>query len=164
MPKISLIAALSVNGVIGIANRLPWHLPADWENFHRVTKGKIFIQGRLSYQAADALHSERQDLVLSRNSSLELPAGARRIDSLEAALALVQDEEEVFVLGGASVFKQALPFASYLYLTIVHGVFDGDAFFPPIDWRKWELVRSCRHPQDDEHSHALAMNEYVCRK
>jgi dihydrofolate reductase len=163
MATVSLIAAMSLNHVIGQENHLVWNLPADWENFQRVTEGHIFIMGRKSYQAEDALISDRHNLILSRQENLSLGENSEQVQSLEQALEHTRGEEEIFILGGASVFEQALPLADYLYLTIVHDFFDGDAFFPVVDWRNWQLTKSRLHRKDERHDYTFAMNEYQRR-
>lgn len=163
MAKVSLIAAMSLNRVIGLDNHLVWDLPADWENFRRVTEGHVFIMGRKSYEAEDALISDRYNLILSRQKNLELGEKCEQVLSLEQALAQSREEEEVFILGGASIFEQALPFADYIYLTIVHDFFEGDAYFPEVDWRNWRLTKSHLHQKDERHAHFFAMNEYERR-
>ncbi|MCB0635498.1 MAG: dihydrofolate reductase [Lewinella sp.] len=161
---IALIAAMDLHRLIGAGNRLPWHLPADWAHFQAVTDGKPFIMGRKSYQAVDALISSYRNIILTSKAELPTEAHTALAGSLEEALAMLADEPEVFILGGASVFEQALPMADYLYLTIVHGFFEGDAYFPKVDWTEWTLVRSRRHYADAENSHTMALNEYQRRK
>jgi dihydrofolate reductase len=160
-PHLYLIAAMSENGVIGQFNRLPWHLPDEWAHFRKVTEGKAFIQGRKSFEAADALHSSYKNVVLSRNEDLKSSAKTVRAGDLNEGIALLKDENEVFVLGGASVFEQALPLAEKLYLTIVHTTLEGDAYFPKINWDEWELISSEYHKTDERHDYAFSMNLYV---
>ncbi|MEO0778233.1 MAG: dihydrofolate reductase [Bacteroidota bacterium] len=160
MRKIALIAAMSENRVLGKDNKLVWELPADWENFRRVTAGQAFVMGRVSYESEDMLFSDRLNVILSRRPQLELPEGFVRAPDLPAALDLLADEETVFILGGGQVFAQSLPLASYLYLTIVHHEFEGDAFFPPVDWSQWEMVRSVFHPVDDHHAYPFSLQEF----
>ena len=162
-PQLKLIAAMSINHVIGNDNRLPWHLPGDWENFQRVTAGHIFIMGRKSFFNEDALVSDRHNYIISRQTELDLPTNSTRVASLEEAIKQCADEEAVFILGGASIFTAAIAQADYLYLTIVHDIFSGDAFFPSINWSQWEYLHGSRHPQDKHHSHAFAMNVYQRR-
>lgn len=160
-PHLYIIAAMSENQVIGQNNQLPWHLPDEWEHFRKVTGGKAFIQGRKSYEAADALHSSHKNIVLSRSRNLENTDKTQYASDLQAGIALLHDENEVFVLGGASVFEQALPFMEKLYLTIVHTTIEGDAYFPKINWKEWELISSEFHPTDERHKYAFSMNLYV---
>ena len=159
--KIALIAAMSENHVIGQDNKLPWHLPADWENFHRVTAGKPYVMGRKSYESEDALISANKNVILTRHpEQLNLPANCQAVDSIEKALELLQEEPVIFILGGAEVYAQTLDLANYLYLTIVHHVFGGDAFFPEIDWNQWEMVDEQKFAPDDRHAYSFSINEY----
>ena len=160
MAKISLIAAMSENHVIGIENRLPWRLPKDWENFRKVTENKAFIMGRKSYEAEDKLVSDYKNVIISRKPNYPLSENEILAGSVEEALSILESEGEVFILGGAEIFNQCLHLADYLYLTIVHGNFEGDAFFPVINWANWELTKSVKHDIDDKHEYAFSLNEY----
>lgn len=160
-PHLYIIAAMSENQVIGQNNRLPWHLPDEWVHFKKVTDGKPFLQGRKSFEAADALHSSYRNVVLSRNENLEKSDKTERANDLNAGIALLKDENEVFVLGGASVFEQALHLVEKLYLTIVHTTVEGDAYFPKLVWDEWELISSEFHDKDDRHEYSFSMNLYA---
>lgn len=160
-PHLYIIAAMSENHVIGQHNRLPWHLPDEWKHFRKVTEGKAFITGRKSFEAPDALHSSYRNVVLTRNQQLETSADTELANDLNDGIALLQDENEVFVLGGASVFEQALPLVERLYLTIVHTTIEGDAFFPNVNWDEWALISSDYHTTDEDHAYAFSMNLYV---
>ncbi|MEL6656624.1 MAG: dihydrofolate reductase [Bacteroidota bacterium] len=159
-PQLNLIAAMSVNHVIGNKNRLPWHLPADWKNFKQVTAGHVFIMGRKSYFNEDALLSDKHNYVISRQTNLDLPDHSTQVGSLAEAIQHCADKQAVFILGGASIFDLAIAQADFLYLTIVHGIFPGDASFPTINWRQWEYIKGQRHLADQQHSHNFAMNIY----
>ncbi len=158
--KVALIAAISENRVLGKDNKLVWHLPADWENFKQVTAGKPFIMGRTSYESEDMLFSDSFNIVLTRQTNYSLPGKNKTAGSLAAAMEMLAAESEVFILGGGIVFEQSLALANYLYLTIVHQEFEGDSFFPEVDWSEWELVKSLRHEVDERHAHAFSLNEY----
>lgn len=160
MQRIAAIAAMSENRAIGKDNKLLWSLPDDWKNFRRVTEGKPFIMGRKSYEAEDALISDYRNVIITSREDMEVAEHILIAHSPNAALRLLEDEEEVFILGGAAVFKQMMPTVNYLYLTIVHHVFDGDAYFPEIDWKLWRLVKSHYHQTDAEHAYAFSLNEY----
>lgn len=160
MQRIAAIAAMSENRVIGKDNKLLWSLPDDWKNFRRVTEGKPFIMGRKSYEAEDALISDYRNVIITRRERMELPEHTLLASSPEKALELLREEEEVFVLGGATIFEQMMPSVNYLYLTIVHHVFQGDAYFPEVDWERWLLVKSDYHKIDDNHDYAFSLNEY----
>jgi len=152
---------MSENHVIGKNNSLPWHLPDEWKYFRKVTEGKSFLMGRKSFDAPDALHSTYRNVILTEHPEQNSDPGIQFATDLPAAMALLRDENEVFVLGGASVFKQTLPLAEKLFLTIVHAQVEGDAFFPEFDFNDWDLISSEYHGIDEEHEHAFSMNLYV---
>ena len=160
MQTIAAIAAMSENRAIGHNNKLLWDLPDDWANFRRVTQGKAFVMGRKSFQAEDALISDYRNVVITTQEALDLPDHSQIANSPEAALNLLQDESEIFILGGATIFEQMMPRINYLYLTIVHHTFTGDAYFPEIDWDQWALTQSVYHPADDRHAYPFSLNEY----
>jgi dihydrofolate reductase len=159
-PHLYIIAAMSENRVIGNNNHLPWHLPDEWKHFRKLTDGKPFVTGRKSFEAPDALHSSYRNIVLSRHPGAE-NGNVTWAQDLPQALALLRDEFEVFILGGASVFEQAIPIVEKLFLTIVHAHLEGDAFFPVVSANDWELVSSEYHEIDQEHAYAFSMNLYV---
>jgi dihydrofolate reductase len=160
-PALYLIAAMSENHVIGNQNSLPWHLPDEWKNFRKVTQGKAFLMGRTSYEAPDALHSTYRNVVLSNHGDHTDHDNTQYAPDMEHALALLSNEDEVFVLGGASVFAQMIPQAEKLFLTIVHAHVEGDAFFPAVGLADWEVESSEYHGIDEEHKYSFSMNVYV---
>ncbi|GJM31020.1 MAG: dihydrofolate reductase [Saprospiraceae bacterium] len=160
MQRISLIAAMSENRVIGNHNHLPWHLPDDWKNFRKVTDGKAFLMGRKSYQAEDALVSDYRNIIVTSKEDLDLCSHCQRAENLPAAFEMLANEKEFFILGGGSIFEQTIDNANYLYLTIVHQTFSGDAFFPAINWNLWNKVKSVYHEADEQHAFAFSLNEY----
>ncbi|TDE12155.1 dihydrofolate reductase [Dyadobacter psychrotolerans] len=163
-PKLYLIAAMSENHVIGKENHLPWHLPDEWKHFKKVTNGKPFLMGRKSYDAPDALHSTYRNVILTEHPETYPNPETQFATDLHTAMALLREENEVFVLGGASVFVQTLPLAEKLFLTIVHAEVEGDAYFPEFDLKDWDLISSEFHGIDEDHKHAFSMNLYVRKK
>ncbi|MEM8906336.1 MAG: dihydrofolate reductase [Bacteroidota bacterium] len=163
MQKIAIVAAMSENRVIGAQNKLMWSLPADWENVHRVVAGKACVMGRKSYESEDMLYSDHLNVVLSSRPIASLPERFVHADSLSAAYELLQTEPEIIIFGGSRVFAESLPKVNYLYLTIVHHEFAGDAYFPEIDWSRWQLVQSVRHEIDERHAYAFSLNEYALK-
>lgn len=152
---------MSENHVIGKQNSLPWHLPDEWKNFRKVTEGKAFLMGRTSYEAPDALHSTYRNVVLSNHGDHTDHGNTQYAVDLEQAMTLLSDENEVFVLGGASVFSQMMPRAEKLFLTIVHAHIEGDAFFPAVSLAEWDMISSEYHGIDEEHEYSFSMNVYV---
>jgi dihydrofolate reductase len=139
--KISLIAAIDQRGGIGKNGQLPWHLTDDLKNFRRLTMGHHALMGRKTYDSFGGQMPGRKLIVLSRNSEFR-PADAQVVLSLDAGiqLARVADEAELFIIGGAQVFAQALPLADRFYLTRVHTDADCDVFFPQFDEAQWTVV------------------------
>lgn len=141
--KLSIMAAMGQNRVIGKGNRLPWlHIPADWANLHQVCYGKKMIMGRKSYDTPDRVWSEVGNIVITRQSGYEVEEGFVIAHSLEDALALVKDEAEVFIIGGEEIFRQSIHLIDTIHLTIVHKDFEGDAFFPLFEEEFTEVSRS----------------------
>jgi dihydrofolate reductase len=149
MPVISLVAAMARNRVIGAGNRLPWHLPEDLKRFKRLTMGAPVIMGRKTHesileQAGKALPG-RRNIVVTRQPGARWD-GCEVAGSLDAALAAARDAPEVFVIGGAELYRLALPRADRLYLTLLDAAYPGDTLFPeldPADWRE-----TAREPGD----------------
>lgn len=146
-PILALIAAHAQDRVIGIDNRMPWHLPEDMKFFRETTRGKPVIMGRKTWESLpDAFRPlpGRVNIVVSRNAAY--PAvGATVVGSLPDALTAAGNADIVFVMGGAELYRQALPIADRLYLTEIDADFAGDAFFPELakdDWREAQ-----RNPQ-----------------
>ena len=134
--NLSLIPALSNNGVIGCDNRLPWRLPADLVNFKRLTLGKPILMGRRTWESLPGLLPRRSHVVITRDTTYQA-AGARVVHSFEQGLALVGDADEIMVIGGAQIYALALPLAARMYLTYVHEEFAGDTYFPPFSLADW---------------------------
>ena len=142
---ISLIAAVAQNRALGKDGQLLWHLPEDMRYFRETTRGKPVIMGRKTWDSLpDAFRPlpGRHNIVISRNPAYDAD-GATLVGSLEEAVRLTQDDAEVFVIGGAEIYRQALPLAQRLYLTEVARDFDADAFFPEFSASDWtEISRS----------------------
>lgn len=149
MSRISLIVAMSRNRVIGRANRLPWHLPADLKRFKELTMGHHIVMGRKTWESIGRLLPGRTTVIVSRDCRLKV-AGAHVAGSLDEALTRCKDDSEVFVIGGAEIFALALPRATRLYLTIVDADVEGDTYMPPLDLSGWRTLATETHPATDE--------------
>jgi dihydrofolate reductase len=137
--RIAIIAAVARNGVIGVRNRMPWHLPEDLKRFRRLTLGHAVIMGRRTFESIGKPLPGRNNIVVTRSPDWTHP-GCHAVHSLEAALAAVRVREDAFVIGGAEIYTLALPFACRLYMTEIECDFDGDAFFPEFDRSRWGEV------------------------
>jgi dihydrofolate reductase len=138
-PRIAIIAAVARNGVIGLRNRMPWHLPEDLKRFRRLTLGHAVIMGRRTFESIGKPLAGRNNIVVTRSPDWT-GSGCRATRSIETALAAVQEQEAAFVIGGAEIYALALPLACRLYITEIERDFDGDAFFPEFDRSQWREV------------------------
>ena len=134
----SIIAAIAANNVIGKDNKLPWNIPEDLEHFYTLVYGKPVVMGNKTYESIGSAIKNSQNIVLSRNHSLQL-SDCVVVHSVSEVLDLYQDyTKEVMVIGGADIYKQFLPFVDRMYLTFIHGDISGDIYFPK--WKKDEWV------------------------
>ena len=140
MTKVWIIAAVAENNVIGHGNALPWRIPEDLARFKALTLGNTLSMGRKTYESIGRPLPGRTTVVLTRREDFHAE-GVLVAHDPEAALSLVKGEN-AFVAGGADVYRLFLPLATRLLLTRVHGVYDGDTFFPPFDPTEWSLVSS----------------------
>ncbi|MFA6039848.1 MAG: dihydrofolate reductase [Candidatus Peribacteraceae bacterium] len=163
--RVSLIAAASENNVIGIKNALPWDLPNDLQHFRRITEGKPVIMGWMTYRSIGRPLPNRENIVISDDPHAKLP-GSTVVPSLAEAIAYAEGKlgaKEVFVIGGALTYKNALPLADRVYLTRVHAVIEGDAFFPELPSEDWQEVSREEHQSDPHHLHAYTFLTYERR-
>ncbi|MDK2124288.1 dihydrofolate reductase [Parachitinimonas caeni] len=146
--NLSLIAAVARNGVVGIDNKLPWHLPDDLKYFKATTSGHPILMGRKTFESIGRPLPNRRNIVLTTQAGWQA-AGCEVVHSLDAALALVSDEPEIFVIGGAQLYAATLPLAGKLYLTEIDADFAGDAYFPAFEKKDFqEICRDCRQTAD----------------
>ncbi|MDR1527471.1 MAG: dihydrofolate reductase [Dysgonamonadaceae bacterium] len=158
--KISVIVALGKHNEIGKGNDLLCYLPADLKHFKEITSGHTVIMGRKTF---DSLPKgplpNRTNMVVSRQPDLKIE-GALVCPSLDAARLKCMEEEEIFIIGGAQIYRQALPVADKLYLTKIHAAFpEADAFFPEINYQEWREVRRELHPADEKHPYSFSFIE-----
>ena len=131
-PRVSLIAALAKNRVIGIENRLPWRLPEDLAHFKALTLGHPIVMGRKTFESLGRPLPGRRNIVITRNPDYR-PPGCETAPSIPAAIDLCEEAQEIFFIGGAELYKQVLPLVDRMYLTEVQIEAQGDAWFPEFD-------------------------------
>lgn len=153
--RISLIVAMSENGVIGRGNDLPWHLPADLRRFRRLTMGHHIIMGRKTYESIGRPLPGREMIVISRQPHYSAP-GATVVSNVAAALAAAAADDEAFIIGGAAIYRQAIPRVKRIYLTQIHASVEGDTQFPDVDWSRFQLVEDKLHPADEKNPFAYS--------
>jgi dihydrofolate reductase len=137
---ISLIAAMSENRVIGIENRIPWQIPSDLKRFSEITMGHPVIFGRKTFEGIDRPLPGRKNIILTGQRDYHVE-GASVAHSLADALGLCSEEDEVFICGGGPLYQDTIRRADRIYLTVVHGVYEGDTFFPEIPAEFAEISR-----------------------
>ncbi len=155
---ISIIVAVAENGVIGDKNRLLWHISEDLRHFKRITTGHPVVMGRKTWESLGRPLPGRENVVVSRQElTLE---GARTVHSLDEAYALFPPEEEVFVIGGAQIYGEALRAADRFYLTRVHRAYEGDTLFPEWNADEWRLIESESFPCGERYEYPFTFETY----
>ncbi|MEO2268341.1 type 3 dihydrofolate reductase [Pseudoalteromonas sp. YIC-656] len=151
--KVSMIAAMAHNRVIGKDNDMPWHLPADLKHFKEVTLGKPVIMGRKTLESIGRALPGRKNIVISRNSDYQFE-GAQTVTSVQEALECVGEVDEVMIIGGGNIYEQCLPISSTLYLTFIDLEVDGDTRFPDYEsMGPWHCESHVAHQKDDKNPH-----------
>ena len=148
--RLTLVAAIARNYAIGLKGQLPWHLPSDLAHFKALTIGKPILMGRLTYESIGRPLPKRRNLVLTRSTDFSAE-GVETFDSIESALEALEGEEELMVIGGGQVYRQALSRAGRIHLTVVHSDVSGDAFFPRLDAVDWMITHRVDYPSDSSH-------------
>ncbi len=146
--NISIIVAIANNMAIGKDNDLIWHISEDLKRFKSITSGNTIIMGRKTYESIGRPLPKRRNIVISRNRDLSIE-GAEVVNSLDEALRLTESENEVFIIGGGAIYKEAMPLADRLYLTRVDISPEADIFFPEIDYNEWKEIYNRQSKQDD---------------
>ena len=136
---VSIIVAIGENHAIGKNNQLLWHMPNDLKHFKDTTSGRTIIMGRKTFDSVGKPLPRRRNIVVTRQD-ITIP-GCEVVKSIEDGLALCKGEDEVFIGGGAEIYKLAMHLTNRIYLTIIHKSFDADTFFPEIDKTEWKEVK-----------------------
>jgi len=161
MKQINLIAAIGKKMELGFQNQLLCHLPADLKHFKSLTIGHTVVMGRKTWDSLPIKPlPNRRNLVLTSNRNLHFE-GAEPIYSPEELLAQINDQEEVFIIGGASVYKTFINIAQKLYITRIEGTFEADVYFPKIDTSRWQLVEETYISNDDKNPYSMIFQTYL---
>lgn len=158
---ITLIAAAAENNALGKDNDLVWHLPDDFKRFKALTSGHFIVMGRKTFESFPKPLPNRTHIIITRQKEYKVPEGCIVVDSIEEALKICQNQQEVFVIGGGEIYKQSLSIANKIELTRVHTVVEADTFFPEIDFSQWKLVEESYHPKDEKHQYAFSYLTYL---
>lgn len=152
--KISMIAAMAEDRVIGIKNSLPWKLPNDMKWFRQNTMGKPIIMGRKTFESFGAKPLPgRTNIIITRDDDYQAEDSIV-VHSIEDAIAAAGDVEEIMIIGGASFYEQMLPRSDRLYLTYVKASLDGDAWFPEFNQDDWNTSEEINHDSDEKNNYA----------
>ena len=153
MTSLSLIVAMDENRLIGSNNKLPWHLPADLAFFKRTTLGKPIIMGRKTFESIGKALPGRRNIVITRDAEFNAET-CEVAHSIEAAMSLAYENDEVMLIGGASLYEQTIALATQLYITQIHHCFEGDNWFPEFSLNDWKVDN--RKDFDADHGNAYA--------
>lgn len=145
---ISIVVAISENNAIGKDNKLLWHLPNDLKHFKQITSGNTVIMGRKTFDSVGRPLPNRRNIIITRNN--KAIDGCEVVHSIEEALKLCVNEIEVFIVGGAEIYKQSIDITDFIYLTEVHKTFEADTFFPEIDKKKWTEIERKDYEADEK--------------
>ena len=156
---VSIIVAIAQNGTIGDKNSLLWHIKEDMRFFRTTTSGHAVIMGRKTFESLGSKPlPKRKNIVITRaERDFE---GAFTAHSLQEAIAMAEGDEEIFIIGGAQIYAEALSVADRMYITRVERDYEGDTSFPEIDYSKWQLVSEERHERGEEFESPFAFQIY----
>lgn len=157
--NLTLIAAMAKNRVIGKDNDLIWHFPEDLKHFKSLTSGHHVIMGRKTFESVGRPLPKRVNIIITRQKDYQAE-GCKIAGSLEEALAMVENDDQPFIVGGAEIYKQSLNFANTIELTLIEAEYVGDTFFPEFDPSIWKLARGEKKEADDKHAHPYEFLTY----
>jgi dihydrofolate reductase len=160
---LTLIAAASENNALGKDNDLVWHLPDDFKRFKSLTSGHYIVMGRKTFESFPRPLPNRTHVIITRQKDYFVPEGCIVANSLNNAIELCPENEEIFIIGGGQIYKQSIEIADKIELTRVHTTVEADAFFPEIDESIWEVIQSEYHPKDEKHEHDFTYLTFVKR-
>ncbi|KMT23224.1 dihydrofolate reductase [Clostridium cylindrosporum] len=163
---LSYVVAISENGVMGINNTLPWHIPNDLKFFKEVTlsKSKTMIMGRETFEALPKILPERHHIVITRNRNYKINSdNVTIIHNIDDLKPYIESPEEYFVIGGGQIFSLLMPYAEKMYLTIIHEEFKGDTFFPKYNKDEWRILSKEEGVVDskNKHNHTIYILERI---
>lgn len=161
MSEISIIAAVADNFAIGKANDLPWYLPADLKHFRQLTTGHAVVMGKRTFESLPkGPLPNRKNIVLTSVMSEGVNEGYFEADSLEDAVYLCEHEEKVFIIGGATVYKQSINKVKTMYITWIHKSFTADTYFPEVNFEEWNEVSREDHDADEQNQFPYSFSVY----
>lgn len=158
--NLTIIVAVSENHVIGKDNDLVWDLPLDMKRFKALTSGHHIIMGRKTFESFSKPLPNRTHVVITRQKNYTVPKGVIVVNSLGKAIEIAKDDDQPFIIGGGEIYKQALSHANWIELTKVYGSFEGDTYFPEIDYNEWQEVSREFIFKDKDHKYDFCYITY----
>lgn len=155
----SLIVAMDSNRVIGKDNDIPWRLPEDWKFVKETTSGHAIIMGRKNLESIGRPLPNRRNIVLTRDEEYKVN-GCEISHSVEEALKLCENESEIFIFGGEQIYKLFMPYVEKIYITKIHHEFEGDTFFPELNYDAWNEVSVVKGIKDDKNPYDYTFYQY----
>jgi dihydrofolate reductase len=162
MKRISIIVAIARNWAIGKDNQLLWHISEDLKRFKRLTTGHQIIMGKKTYESLPFRPLKDRTNIVITDDPEEKFDGCITVYSIQEALDYCDERKESFIIGGGSVYRQFLPYANKLYITLVNRDFEADTFFPVIDFSKWRLI--CKENIEDDEQNDFSYSFLVYEK
>ena len=156
---VSIIVAIAQNGTIGDKNALLWHIKEDMRFFRTTTSGHPVIMGRKTFESLGSKPLPKRTNIVITRAEREFE-GALTAHSLQEAIRMAGDDEEIFIMGGAQIYREALPVVDRMYITHVGRDYEGDTVFPEIDYSKWKLVDVVRHERGEEYEYPFEFRTY----
>ncbi len=163
IPKISIIVAMAKNRVIGKDNDMPWHLPADLQHFRQMTLNRPIIMGRKTYESIGRPLPKRHNIIISRNVDYKVD-GCDVVSSLDKAVEVAGEVEEIFIIGGGFLYNQTIDQADRLYLTFIDLDVEGDTLFPEYEHLSLKKISSEHHQKDEKNPYDYEFAEFVIDK
>jgi dihydrofolate reductase len=162
VPTFIIIAALGQHRELGKNNKMLWHLPDDFKHFKKLTTGHYMIMGRKTFESLPGTLPNRTHIIITRDKNYTVDhENCLVAHSLEEAKKMVEEQREVYIIGGGQIYKQALEFSHVMELTWVHGTFDADTYFPEFDPLKWKVEKETFHEKDEKHKYSFVIKRYV---
>ena len=152
---VTIVVAIAENYAIGKNNQLPWHLPADLNHFKSITMGKSILMGRKTFQSIGRPLPGRQNIILTQDKNF-IVKDCLIAHSISEALQYVNSDAELFVIGGAALYAEMLPQIQTIYLTLIHHLFDGDAFFPILNQKEWRETERIHYLADEKNPYSFS--------
>ena len=157
--KVSLIAAMDKNRVIGKENDIPWRIPKDWEYVKNTTKGHPIILGRKNLESIGRALPDRRNIILTRDKGFTFN-GCEIVHSIEDVFELCKNEEEIFIFGGEQIYNLFFPYVEKMYITKIHHEFEGDTFFPEVNYEEWNEVFAQKGIKNDKNPYNYYFHVY----